>query len=336
MAPHASLKQQSVLTFSAMNPSSETITRRTAVQTLSLGALLASFPALMRGQPAPDRKKILFFTKSSGYEHGAIADGPLSDKVGYGIQGMKEICSALNVDLTVSKDGSLFSPEYIAGFDGLVFFTSGDLLAEGTDKHPPMTKAGKAALLDAVKAGKGFIGLHSAGDTFHTNETVKTNTKGSRGFRYKNYGDKIDPYLNMLGGEFIIHGKQQMGTARVVDPKFPGFGKIGTDFRITEEWYTLKDFRPDLHVILVLDPAGMEGEMYQRAPFPSTWAHRYGQGRVFYSSLAHRSDTWESERYRSMISGALTWMLGRVDADISPNLSTVAPDANQLAPLPKA
>jgi len=321
--------------LSVMNLASTSLTRREAAKTLSWGALLAAFPGLMRGQQAaPDKKKILFFTKSSGYEHKAIADGPVTDEVGYGLQGMREMCAALNIDLTISKDGSLFSPDYLAGFDGYVFFTSGDLLAPGTDKQPPMTKAGKAALLSAIHGGKGFVGLHSAGDTFHTNETVKTDTKGSRGFRYKNYGDKIDPYCNMLGGEFIIHGKQQLSTARIVDPNFPGFGQLGSDFRITEEWYTLKDFRPDLHVIMVQDTAGMVGEMYQRAPYPSTWAHMYGKGRVFYTSLAHRPDTWKSDRYRSMVTGALTWMLGRVDADITPNIATVTPDANKLAPLP--
>ena len=57
-----------------------------------------------------------------------------------------------------------------------MFYTSGDLLSAGKDGNPPMTPAGKAAFLDAIAGGKGFVGLHSATDTFHTGETAETNT----------------------------------------------------------------------------------------------------------------------------------------------------------------
>lgn len=319
-----------------MHPASALLTRRQAVKTLSLGALLAASPGLaqMAGSSTAARKKVLFFTKSSNYEHAAIKAGPESDQSGYGNAGMKKICAAANIDLTISKDGSLFSPEYLAGFNGYVFYTTGDLRAPGTDHQPGLPEGGKQALLDAIKGGKGFVGLHSASDTFHTNETAATSTKGTRGFRYHIFGDKIDPYCAMLGGEFITHGEQQPSTTLIVDPKFPGFGGFGSEFRIAEEWYTLKDFRNDLHVIMVQDTAGMVGHMYQRPDYPSTWAHLYGKGRVFYTSLAHRADTWATDRYLSMVTGGLNWMLGRVDADITPNVWQVTPGANKLPPVP--
>jgi hypothetical protein len=42
------------------------------------------------------------------------------------------------------------------------------LTETGSDKNPPMSPAGKAALLEAIHNGKGFIGTHSATDTFHS------------------------------------------------------------------------------------------------------------------------------------------------------------------------
>jgi len=61
----------------------------------------------------------------------------------------------------------------------------------------------------------------------------------------------------MLGGEFLGHGSQQEARVRVVDANFPGLRALSEDFTIKEEWYSLKNFRQDNHVLLVLETAGM-------------------------------------------------------------------------------
>jgi len=60
----------------------------------------------------------------------------------------------------------------------------------------------------------------------------------------------------------------------------------------TQEWYSLKDFTPDLHVILTLDTHGMTGEPYQRPPYPVTWARMQGKGHVFYTAIGDRPEDW--------------------------------------------
>jgi uncharacterized protein len=97
-----------------------------------------------------------------------------------------------------------------------------------------------------------------------------------------------------------------------------------------EEWYAMKNFAQDLHVILVQETAGMKGDCYQRPPFPSTWARRQGQGRVFFTSLAHREDVWEGSVLQQIVLGGLAWALGDVDADITPNIAQVTPQASIL------
>src|SRR5206468_1015409 len=121
----------------------------------------------------------------------------------------------------------------------------------------PMTRAGKQALLDAIRGGKGFIGTHSAADTFHTDETAETDTNRPRTWRYRNIGDKADPYTRMIGGELIVHGTQQVARAKVIDPKFPGFAHRGEALEMQEEWYSMTNFAPDMHVLLVLDTSSM-------------------------------------------------------------------------------
>ena len=48
------------------------------------------------------------------------------------------------------------------------------------------------------------------------------------------------------------------------------------DFQMHEEWYSLKNFAPDLHVILVQDTVGMRNLDYERPSFPATWAREHG------------------------------------------------------------
>jgi len=269
---------------------------------------------------AAPAQRLLFFTKSSGYEHEVISWKKGQPSFAENV--LLELGAKHNWEFVFSKDGSKFSPEYLAGFDALVFYTTGDLTALGKDGQPAMSPQGKQALLDAVKAGKGFIGLHSATDTFHT---ANESTKGPD--RYLNHGKDADPFVCMLGGEFIIHGEQQVATNKVVNPKFPGFEKAGDSFAFHEEWYSLKDFTPDIHVLTVIDSPAMKGSMYQRPAYPTGWAREEGKGRVYYTAMGHREDIWTHPTFQDILIGAIRWTTREVDAPVPPNLKTAAPGA---------
>jgi type 1 glutamine amidotransferase len=300
----------------------------TTAAALTLGGWSFSRAARAAG-PA---RKILFFSKSSGFEHSVISYK--KEQPSWAEKTLTELGARNNWAFTFSKDGSLFSPAYLAQFDAVFFYTTGDLCAAGTDGQPPMSPEGKQALLDYVASGKGFIGTHSAADTFHTdNEAVK----GPE--RFLNHGEAADPYVKMLGAEFIIHGKQQSARMTAVDTKFPGCEKYGAGFELQEEWYSLKDFRPDLHVLLVQETAGAEGTMYARPPYPATWARKHGKGRVFYTSMGHREDVWTNPIFQDVLTGGVSWAVGNVEADVTPNIAETTPGAlinpQYVAPTPK-
>jgi type 1 glutamine amidotransferase len=280
-------------------------------------------------------KRVLFFSKSSGYEHSVIKDpskpfkpSPGSMVPGLAFQVLKTLGEKNNIEFVFSKDGSLFKPAYLAQFDAFFFFTTGDLTQVGNDGNPPMTAEGKAALLSAIQEGKGFVGAHCATDTFHSK-----GGEDMKGDRFKDDGDNADPYIKMIGGEFISHGQQQPSHLVAVDPGFPGISGVPADNRVTEEWYSLKDFAGNLHVLLLQDTSGMTGFQYARPSYPSTWARMYGQGRVFYTNLGHRDDVWNSPMFQAILMGGIDWAVGRVDADVTPNIGQVAPLANVL-PVP--
>jgi type 1 glutamine amidotransferase len=290
--------------------------RRTGAAALALG--LSPFPLGWTAQANAPKRRLLMFTRSEGFEHDVVRrrDGKLSLAETL----VTELGAKHGFEVECTKDGRVFLPENLAKYDAFLFQTQGDLLREKSrDGQPPMLPEGKRALLQAIAGGKGFVGCHCASDTFH-----------SAGRRFQTQSpDQVDPYIAMIGGEFIRHGAQQRAWMRVVDNAFPGLKGIG-DFGLREEWYGLKNFAPDLHVLLVQETQGMTGPDYQRPDFPATWARMHQQGRVFYTSMGHRDDVWTNPLFQQILLGGLAWAVGNVNADITPNLPKAAPQAQEL------
>jgi type 1 glutamine amidotransferase len=294
------------------------ITRRRALKLFGATSLPL---ALLRYGRAADKiekeRRILFFTKSSGFEHDPVkrsGAAPSLSELTLSTIGKKH-----GFEIVATKDGRVFDGD-LAQYDAFLFYTTGDLTEPGTDEMPPMSALGKQALLSAIGEGKGFIGVHSASDTFH-----------SKGNRFETQADP-DPFIAMLGGEFIRHGTQQEARVRIVDPAFPGLVGSGDAFTIKEEWYSLKNFANDIHVLLVLETDGMEGSEYKRPPFPLAWVRKEGKGRVYYNAMGHRDDVWMSERFQQMLAGAMDWITGASEAALVANMSQVTPQAWMMPP----
>ena len=301
--------------------------RQDGVGALALGAASFPFSWTARADVPKDgkkRPKLLVYTRSQTFEHSVVR--PARGKTKSLVEEIvADLSSKHDFDFTHTKDGRIFLPESIKQFDAFLFETTGDLTKEGGDRQPPMPPEGKKALLDAIHAGKGFVGCHCASDTFH-----------SAGGQWENQPEEQrDPYIRMLGGEFIRHGQQQKAWMRLADKSFPG-AKGLEDFQLNEEWYSLKNFASDIHVILVQDTSGMKNLDYERPNYPATWARKHGDGRVFYTSMGHREDVWENPKFQNLLVGALSWVFGHVDADIPPNMQKAAPKGSELPnPNPK-
>jgi type 1 glutamine amidotransferase len=292
--------------------------RRDLLKTGAAAALgLSAFPRGWVAAADDKKKNLLMFTRSAGYEHDVIKRK--NNELSLAENIVTELGKKHGFDVHCTKDGREFLPETIAKYDAFLFETTEDLTKEGGDKQPPMPAEGKTAFLKAIANGKGFVGCHCASDTFHSPMRGPHNIER----------DKLDPYIAMLGGEFIVHGAQQKAKMIVADNKFPG-AKDLKDFELNEEWYALKNFAPDLHVILVQDTEGMKGGMYERPNFPATWARKHEKGRVFYTSMGHRDDVWKSETFQNLLLGGLSWAFGNVEADVTPNIEKVAPKASEL------
>ena len=269
---------------------------------------LSGFPLGWTAAAEKKKQRLLYFTRSVQYEHSVVRPG--ADGLCHSGRVLIELGKQAGFEVECTKDGRVFDGD-LDRYDAFVFYSCGDMFQPSVRKTAPMSPAGRTRLLDAIRAGKPFLGLHSS--CYWGRDAAPD-----------------DPYLAMIGARFVAHGAQQEATMRVSSPTFPGARGLGCSFRLMDEWYALKDFAADLHVVLVQETRGMQGPMYQRPPFPATWARRHGRGRVFFTSMGHREDVWTNKMFQQILLGGIAWALGNVDADITPNIHRVTPQAEAM------
>ncbi|HUT13162.1 MAG TPA: ThuA domain-containing protein [Thermoguttaceae bacterium] len=280
----------------------------------SLGAAVLGWPLAARCGWAEQKspRKILFFSRSALFEHPVIRreGGQLS----FAEKALVEMARQIDCTVDCTKDGRVFERDLDA-YAAVVSYTCGrpehllkPIKADGHDGNQPLSESGWNNLDAAVREGKPFVAVH--------------------------------PGLWLLpeaaGADCLGHGSQQVARINVVSPQFPGAEQLGESFSMLEEWFFLMRFAEDLHVVLVQDCAGMDKKAavdrrcYDRSPFPCTWARMHGKGRVFYTSLGHREDVWSSKIFEQILLGGMSWALDRMEADVTPNLDQVAPQANEF------
>src|SRR4029078_11451373 len=190
-----------------------------AVVVLAAAAILAcgGSPASPAPAPAP-LKRLLVVTHTAGFRHSSI---PIAETTIRDIGSRNGLCetefcrTADDVQARLTTDG-------LRGVDAVFFAnTTGNL------GIPDM-----AAFLDWVRAGHGFLGAHSASDTYH--ESIE--------------------FLTMLGGEFNTHGAIAPGDIRVDDASDPSVAHLAPRFTITDELYRFdRNSRAAVHALLSMD-----------------------------------------------------------------------------------
>jgi type 1 glutamine amidotransferase len=247
---------------------------------LSLGCVALAVAACSSSgttpSPATVSRHVLYVTDSEGFRHDAL---PLSVTV------LQEIGPRLGAfDVTPTDTASIVTRDSLARYDAVVFFTTGEL---------PMDPAQQAALLEFVRGGKGFAGIHSAADTF---------------YNWPDYG-------RMLGAYFDGHPWHQRVTVRVEDRQHPATRAWPASFTIDDEIYQFRNWsRGDVHVLLSLDPAsvdlGSPGVNRTDGDFALAWTRTEGRGRVFYTALGHEPSVWRDAAFQQHLAGGIRWAIG--------------------------
>jgi uncharacterized protein len=256
--------------------------------------LIAGLIALFCGglQAEPKKKRLLAIGASQGYQH---------DSVSHGLATIERLGRETGLwDTFIRTDTQLITRKKLNAnarnlfyFDAIMFYTTGELALDDEQK---------AAFLAFIREdGKGFLGTHSATDTF---------------YQWPEYGE-------LIGGWFDQHPWHQLVGVNVEDRDFPAMRHFPPKFEITDEIYQFKNYSRDrVRVLMSIDTATVDlakkGVHRTDGDFAVSWARTYGKGRVFYSSLGHREEVWDRPDIQKMWVEAVKWATGMIEGDATP------------------
>ena len=261
-----------------------------------LAALCAVLANVVGVAPAqPKKKKVLAIGAVAGFQHDSVSNGLATIyKLGHDT-GLWDTYIKTDTQLLTKKklDGNAKNLNY---FDAVFFYTTGEL---------PMADDQKADLLSFVHDdGKGFIGGHSAIDTF---------------YKWPEYGE-------MIGAYFDNHPWNQFQAPILVeDQDHPITRHLPKKFYIYDEIYQpSKEFsREKLRVLMRLDPKEINWEQkgvkrQADKDVAVAWVKNYGKGRVFWTTLGHREEVWDRPDIQKVYLEAVKWALGLTEGSTTP------------------
>ena len=267
-----------------------TISRRSLL--VALVSLLCCCADLRADEPATQEKpRMLMVTQSAGFRHQPVNRGDqLMSPAEKAMQKLAYRTKLFDVDFTQDVATHL-TRENLQNYDIVAFYTSGDL---------PVASDDLKYLLDewVRQPGHGFIGFHSASDTYK----------------------KHEPYWDFIGGTFNGHPWTQNSkvTITVHDTGHPTMKPFGNEIEITDEIYQYVNWQPEkVRVLMSLNMA----KTGIKRPYhvPVAWVKQVGEGRMYYNNLGHRPETWENEKFLASIEGAIRWFQGTETGEATPN-----------------
>ena len=203
--------------------------------------------------------KTLIFVGTEGIYHDHVGNG-------------KFITTLLNDNDDIEAD---FSQDYDVLADGLdvyntvLFYTD---VGELTDEQ-------ETGLLNYIKLGGGFFGLHTAAASFRDSEG----------------------YHEMLNGFFNGHSPYMDFTVNISESGHP-ISKDLDDFEVTDELYYLKH-NPNTSNHLMHAYDNTKDETHVMA-----FHHTYGDGNVFYFALGHDMAVLNNTTFQEIIRRGVLWV----------------------------
>lgn len=167
---------------------------------------------------------------------------------------------------TAQEDLSILEADNLSPYDVLVFhYTVGTI-----------SDAQRDGLSQWLAAGKGYVGIHSAADSF-------------RG----------DPdYRNLVGGYFLTHPPYREYQVSIKDPEHPITQGLDEEFMVADEQYIL-DYDPRVHILA--------NALWKGETMPVAWTKSHGGGRVFYLALGHDAPACKHPAFCQLLLQGTLW-----------------------------
>jgi type 1 glutamine amidotransferase len=245
-------------------------------------ALLLAFLALSVTLAASPERRILVYTRNQ--------IGPklyVHDNIAASVEAIKKLGAENNFAVDVSQDPAVFTDANLTKYHALVFDNVNNEILDNEEQ--------KAAFQRYIRAGGGFVGIHSASGAM-------------RDWPW---------YWSLLGGKFNRHPKLQTFTVKVADPKDPSTAHFPATFSWTDEFYFVDHIPDGRHVLLTGDLAHLQDPGKDKFPdkqfgddYPLAWRHEFDGGRAWYTALGHQKEHYSDPQFTKHLLGGILWAMG--------------------------
>src|SRR5260370_13520918 len=168
-------------------------------------------------------RRLLVFLKTGGFRHASIKDGKIA---------LQKLATEHKFAVEFTEDSTVFNDANLSHYDAVVFLlTTGEILNDSQ----------QAAFERYIRAGGGYVGIHSATDTEYT---------------WPWYGGLVGAYFDRIHG----HSKVVQATVHVVDRTQPSTSMLPAVWVRTDEWYNFaSNPRGRVHVLMTIDERTYKG-----------------------------------------------------------------------------
>jgi type 1 glutamine amidotransferase len=243
---------------------------------------LLATSAGLRGQS--QRPKVLFVANPMGSDNEVIRRSS-PEVLSVAERYFDEISRGI-FEVTITQNGAEVTAENLIRYKAVVFFTA--INPPGVDKD---------GLLNWVRNGGAFAGIHSTANTYQT----------------------FPPFGLMLGANFdrrpwrTKENPQTKVRIKVNDRSHPSTRHFQESFEIADDIYQFKNFDAEnTQLLLSLDSTSLEDNPRmnrQDKHLPVSWARSYGTGRVFYTALGDWEATWKNQDYQTHLLKGIQWAM---------------------------
>lgn len=212
-------------------------------------------------QPQP---RVLVFTKTTGWRH---------DSIPTAVAALQRLAAQEGLAVDHSEDASVFNEKNLHRYRAVIFAsTTGDVL----------DAAQQAAMESFLRAGGGYMGVHSAADTEYD---------------WSWYGE-------LVGAYFKSH-PPGLQTTKVV---FEHDGiATGPAWTVTDEIYNYRSNpRSAVQVTATVDERDYQGGT-MGADHPIAWCHSYDGGRAWYTGLGHDIKLYADPQFEAQLKRGLRY-----------------------------
>jgi cytochrome c len=236
-------------------------------------------PVLTRSAETMEHRfSVLVFSKTNGFRHSSIPAG---------VAALKTLGSRYGFDVQATEDATLFADATLARYKVVLFLnTTGPLLSAEQ----------KSAFQRYIRAGGGFVGVHSASDSEYD---------------WAWYG-------RLVGAYFGGHPRIQQATVRIEDRRHLSTRALPQSWVRRDEWYNFRSNpRSMVHVLATVDESTYSGGTME-PDHPIAWCQDFDGGRSWYTAMGHTEDSYDEPLFLDHLLGGILSAAGEDNCSSHP------------------